>query len=85
MAEEAQAPAQDNAITLMPRDIVGIIQRHLLELNAYCSQNADVVDPMVIHANLERTWQIASRLPQIAKDASAPANGGGKQTEKRAN
>lgn len=86
MAEEAPAaPQQDNNITLGNNEIVGIIQRNLLELNAYCTQAANNVDPMVCQAYLERTWQFVQRLPQTQRDGQAPANGGGKQAEKRAN
>lgn len=88
MAEEAPQATETQAapsITLGVNEIVGVIQRNLLELNAYCTQAAHNVDPMVCQAYLERTWTFVQRLPQIPKDATAQTNGGGRQAEKRAN
>lgn len=51
--------------TLTTNDVLGIIQRQLAELNAYCSQPPNLVDPNVILAYLERSATFAVRLPAI--------------------
>ncbi len=51
--------------SLTTNDILGIIQRQLAELSAYCSQPPNVVDPNVILAYLERSATFAVKLPAI--------------------
>ncbi len=57
MAEQPQPP-----IILSSSDILGIIQRSLMELHSYCGQTPDNVDPQVCMAVLERTAGFVGRL-----------------------
>ena len=76
----ADAPASE-PINLNPRHIVGIVQRILTEVHAYCSQPAHLVDPNAVLMGLEEAAQFISKLPapQMA------ANGSDKRTEARTN
>lgn len=67
---------------LFPTDIVGIIQRGLRDLDAYCMRPAETVDPGVIIGYLERVAGFAQRLPQPRMDAPAASDAG---TEARPN
>lgn len=49
---------------LTVNDVLGIIQRQLLELNAYVSQAPQHVDPKVIMHYLERAAVFADKLEQ---------------------
>ena len=59
MAEQPQPP-----IILSSNDILGIIQRSLMELHAYCGQPPENVDPQVCMTVLERTASFVGRLVQ---------------------
>ncbi len=61
-------------LTLYPRHIVGIIQRILLEANAYLGQPADHVDPEYVMERLKEaahfTAQLPTQRPADARDDS---------------
>ncbi len=59
MAEEQRPP-----IILSASHILGIIQRNLMELHAYCGQQPQAVDPQVLMAALEETASFVGRLIQ---------------------
>ena len=65
-------------LTLNVNDILGIIQRQLAELNAYCSQPPNLVDPEVVMAYLERSASFAQRLPVMKRDVAANGSQPGK-------
>ena len=50
-------------LTLYPRHIVGIIQRVLLETNAYLGQPADHVDPEYVMDRLKEAAHFTAQLP----------------------
>lgn len=51
-------------LTLTSNDILGIIQRSLMELHSYCGQPPHNVDPQVCMQVLERTASFVGRLVQ---------------------
>ncbi len=65
MAEQPQPP-----IILSSSDILGIIQRSLMELHSYCGQQPENVDPQVCMAVLERTAGFVGRLVQQVATAN---------------
>lgn len=65
---------------LTPSNILGIIQRSLSELNAYCNQHPSQVDPHVCMRYLEETGIWVGRM-----GAMGLPNGAGESPEKRAN
>ena len=60
----------DDRIDLTQNDIQGIIQRQLMELNAYLSQGPAHVNRDVCMMYLERAAQFAQRLPSQHMTAS---------------
>ena len=77
MAEPATAaPTQEAAPSIsspaMPNEVLGIMQRLLRELDAYCSQPVEYVQPAVCYAYLERVYQWVQQLPAPQQQASAP-------------
>ena len=54
----------DSNLTLTTNDILGIIQRGLMELNAYLSQAPQSVDPAIVEAYFERMGSFVGRLPR---------------------
>ncbi len=64
--------SNDNPINLNTNDILGIIQRHLMELNAYCSQHPSMVDRNQILEHLNRAASFAVRIPEIDRSKDRP-------------
>lgn len=81
--QEQTAPQGDGApqagapLTLSANDVLGMLQRNAQELIAYCWRDPSTVDPNIVISYLERGWQFAQHLPDIAPPAGAP-NGKGR-------
>jgi len=71
-------------IPLTASNMVGIIQRNLMELHAYLTQPAQTVDRMVCLRALEDCAKWVSRLPDNSGIQVPPADNG-KQAKARAN
>ena len=54
---------QEFPMTLTTNDILGIIQRGLMELHGYCGQHPHNVDRSICLAALERVAQFVGQLP----------------------
>ena len=57
-------------LNLNTNDILGIIQRQLMELNAYVSQPPQNVDPQVVFYYLERAASFAQRIPGMVSSTA---------------
>ncbi len=79
MAEKSD---NDFPLTLTTNDILGIIQRALMELHVYCGQTPGDVNPAVCMAYLERTAQFVGQLPSHQRSSNA---GKGAEAPARAN
>ena len=55
----------DEPITLTTNDILGIVQRGLMELHGYCGQHPQDVDPHVCMQYLERMASFVHKLPTM--------------------
>ena len=73
MAKTEPAPAnQPTPLQLSTNDIMGAIQRGLMELHSYLTYVEPAqVNPAIIEAYLERSWQFAQTLPKPAENANA--------------
>lgn len=73
IAADAQ-PSSTNSAPAMPNEVLGIMQRLLRELDAYCAQPVEYVHPAVCQAYLERVFQWSSQLPmpQGAQGSNGP-------------
>lgn len=69
------------SLELAPTDLVGIIQRGLRDLDAYCMRPAEAVDPQVIVGYMGRIAEFAQQLPRIPRAANGATDG----AEARAN
>lgn len=49
-------------MTILPNDVVGIIQRQLAELGSYLNQPIGAIDPAVCVAYVDRMQQFAYQL-----------------------
>jgi len=62
----------DENLTLAPVDIVGIVQRQLRDLAAYCDRPAEQVDPQVLLGYMGRIAEFVQRLPMPAGAMASP-------------
>ncbi len=66
-------PEQQQQIpTILPMEVLGIIQRSLGELNGYLGQPAGMVDPAMIMMRLERIVQWVCTLPPVQQPQQQP-------------
>lgn len=70
-------------LTLTTSNIVGIIQRILLETHTYLSQPAHMVDPNYVFDRLQEAAKFNSNLPGPPQQMAA--NGADDRSEARAN
>jgi len=69
------------SLSLAPTDLVGIVQRGLRDLDAYCMRPAETVDPDVILGYMGRLAEFVQKLPRIQYAGNGAADG----AEARAN